>query len=173
MQWRNTPRIKRSFVREVYFALKRRGLCKNYRSFAHGYSYMVWKSATILGMILHFSYLLSICITFFIPMLKIGSSLCMRFLHVFFERYCTIYIHFPKTVASFTLTFLPYRAALFLLPDVTAFFTCILPKWMYILLSILPLSKSSGCIPEKAHAIIYLRVGISWLRSDTYQRVVS
>ena len=35
------------------------------------------------------------------------------------------------------------------------------------------LSHKFGLIPEEAHDIIYLRVGISWLRSDTYQRVVS
>ena len=35
------------------------------------------------------------------------------------------------------------------------------------------LSHKFWLIPEEAHDIIYLRVGISWLRSDTYQRVVS
>lgn len=30
-----------------------------------------------------------------------------------------------------------------------------------------------GCISEEAHDIIYLRVGISWLRSDTYHWAVS
>ena len=35
------------------------------------------------------------------------------------------------------------------------------------------LSRKFWLIPEEAHDIIYLRVGISWLRSDTYQRVVS
>ena len=33
--------------------------------------------------------------------------------------------------------------------------------------------SKTGCIPEKAHDIIYLRVGISWLRSDIYRRAVS
>ncbi len=33
--------------------------------------------------------------------------------------------------------------------------------------------SKTGCISGKAHDIIYLRVGISWLRSDTYHWAVS